>query len=251
MSKQRTIRSVYFNPRETGSYSSLYEFLKNNKIKNLKDVENELSKLKTYVLFKPARKHFKTRRYFCYKFGDLWGADLLDLSKFSRQNKGMKFLLIVMECLSRKVYAVGIKSKHAHVVLEAFQGIVRDAGYTPKLLHTDEGKEFYGSFKKYLDSIGTKLYHTFTDKGSMLVERFNRWIRLQIYKIMSHNRNKVWFTHLDNIIFKYNHKVHSKTLERPVDVSSKNEEVVFNRLYKGYAEAKKIRSHRNLKWETS
>ncbi|ODM93708.1 hypothetical protein Ocin01_12974 [Orchesella cincta] len=37
--------------------------------------------------------------------------------------------------------------------MEAFQSIVDKAGYAPKLLHTDEGKEFAGSFKKYLDTV--------------------------------------------------------------------------------------------------
>jgi len=81
---------VYFNLNEVGSYSSLSGFLKNNKIKNLQNVDKELRKLETYVLFQPVRKRFPTIKYLVYKYGHIWNIDLLDVSKFYRKKLGLK-----------------------------------------------------------------------------------------------------------------------------------------------------------------
>jgi len=235
---ENNIKDVYFNPSEVGAYASLYSFLKNNKIKSRSDIEKDLLKLKTYTLFKPVRKSFPTRRYLVQGYKDIWNIDLLDMQRFHRKNKGLKYVLVCVEALSKQAYARGIKNKKARTVLEAFKEIVDEAGYLPRLVHGDRGNEFQGPFKKYLEENGAKLYHTFTDKGAILAERFNFILRRRLYAIMSHNNNSIWHTYLSDVLNSYNSTPNSRYNLPPNQVNEENQNLVWKRLYKGYVKQK-------------
>ena len=53
------------------------------------DWSNELAN----ELHKPVRRQFDKRTVFAKQFDDIWTADLVDISPFSRSNKGYKYLL--------------------------------------------------------------------------------------------------------------------------------------------------------------
>jgi len=239
MEELEKLKKTYFDPAEIGSYASLHSFLKNNKITSIKNIEQEMSKLKTYTVFKPARKNYPRRRYLVQGYGELWNIDLLDMQKLSRWNLGQKYILCVVEGLSKKAYARGVKNKKATTVTEAFKDIVSEAGYAPKLIHADRGNEWGGSFRKYLDTLGSKLYHSFTDKGAILAERMNRIIRSRLSALMFHNKNKVWTKHLQSIIASYNNTPSSRYKLAPNDVNAGNQDLVWKRLYKDYVREKK------------
>ena len=46
-----------------------------------------------YTLHKPARKHFRRNRVFVNGLDEQWQADLADVQKLSRWNRGYKYLL--------------------------------------------------------------------------------------------------------------------------------------------------------------
>ena len=48
-------------------------------------------------LHKPVRKRFDKRSVFAKQVDDIWAADLVDMSPFSRSNKGYKYLLTVID----------------------------------------------------------------------------------------------------------------------------------------------------------
>ena len=52
-------------------------------------------------LHKPVRGRFDKRTVFAKQVDDIWTADLVDMSSFSRSNKGCKYLLTVIDVLSR------------------------------------------------------------------------------------------------------------------------------------------------------
>ncbi|ODM92330.1 putative uncharacterized transposon-derived protein F54H12.3 [Orchesella cincta] len=181
-------------------------------------LEEELLKLRTYTLFKPIRKNFPRRRYLVRNFRDIWNIDLLQMDKFSRQNK---------EALSNYAMARPIKRKTAANVLEAFKDIVKIEGYAPKLIHADRGLEFSGVFNNHLKSIGTHLYHTFTDKKAVIVESFNRVLRKKLFAIMEHNRNHVWFPFLQPTIKAHNETENSRHKMRPSDKTKQESQIQY------------------------
>ena len=52
-------------------------------------------------LHRPVRKKFPKRFVFVRKVDDIWGADLIDMQSFSKQNKGFKYILMVMDVFSK------------------------------------------------------------------------------------------------------------------------------------------------------
>ena len=62
-------------------------------------------------LHKPVRKRFEKRHVFAKQIDDIWAADLLDMSSFSRSNNGYKFLLAVIVVYSKYGSIVPLKTK--------------------------------------------------------------------------------------------------------------------------------------------
>ena len=51
-------------------------------------------------LHKPVRRRFDKRTVFTKQVDDIWTADLVDMSSFSRSNKGYKYLFTVIDVFS-------------------------------------------------------------------------------------------------------------------------------------------------------
>ena len=70
------------------------------------------------------------------------------LSKF---NKGIKYLLCVVESFSKYAFVVPLKDKRGTSIVNAFQSILNKSGRKANKIWVDQGSEFYNSvFKKWL-----------------------------------------------------------------------------------------------------
>lgn len=49
-------------------------------------------------LHKPARRNYPRRRVIIKGLDDLWQADLADFTTYGRENKGFKYILMVIDC---------------------------------------------------------------------------------------------------------------------------------------------------------
>ena len=54
-------------------------------------------------LHNPVRGRFEKRTVFAKQIDDIWTADLVEMSQFSRLNKGYKYLLTVIHMLASMV----------------------------------------------------------------------------------------------------------------------------------------------------
>lgn len=156
------------NTRMSGAFGGLDTFVKNRKKwKDKRQVENELIKLESFAVHRPARKHFKRKRVVARFINELWSADLASLAKFARHNNGVNFLLVVMDTLSKKMYVRALKKKTSVEMIKAFQSILKETksnGFDPPiLLWTDQGTEFKSrEFQNFLKSYNIHSYHTFS-----------------------------------------------------------------------------------------
>ena len=60
---------------------------------------------------KPVIRRFEKRHVFAKQIDDIWTADLVDMSSFSRSNKGYKFLLKVIDVYSKYRWIAPLKNK--------------------------------------------------------------------------------------------------------------------------------------------
>jgi len=74
-------------------------------------------------LHKPVRKHFEKRSILIKGIHDLWAADLIDMKKFSKENKGYMYILNVIDTFSKFAWAIPVTSKDGVTVSKAFEKI--------------------------------------------------------------------------------------------------------------------------------
>lgn len=185
-------------------------------------------------LHKPVRHKFQKRRVWSKGIDDIWAADLIDMTAFSRDNKGVKFLLTVIDVFSKYGWIIPLKNKTGEKVAKALQSIFKER--RPEKLWVDKGKEFYNKSVKDLITI----YSTENEEKSSVVERWNRTMKEKMWKYFSANNTRKYINVLDALVKKYNNTVHSSTKMKPVDASKRaNENIVRMNLYPDLPKVKK------------
>ena len=103
--------------------------------KNLK-FTNELAE----EIHKPLSKTFERRRDNINGIVEIWAADLIDMQAFSKQNKGIKYLLTIIDVFSKVVRIVPVKQNTgqeiANAIIENFEE------RKPTEMWVDKGREF-------------------------------------------------------------------------------------------------------------
>ena len=148
-------------------------------------------------LHKPVRIHFEKRSILTNGIDDLWAADLIDMKRYSKQNKGYAYLLNVIDTFSTFVWAISVESKVGVTVSKAFEKIIKSAKMQsykpPNLLHTDKGTEFANKhFKSLLYSFGITMYHTQNLDKSAICDRLNRTLNNKLKIPFEVTNNKKW-----------------------------------------------------------
>ena len=183
-------------------------------------------------LHKPITRNFQKRTVVSNGIDEIWAADLVEMQKFSKWNKGVKYLLMVIDVFSKYGWIRGLKDKKTETVSKAF-GDVFKSKRKPKMLWTDKGSEFISKhFKDFLKREGIKLYHTENEEKSSVVERWNKTMKTNMWKMFTVNNNTVYFDKIDKLVNDYNNTRHSSIKMTPVEASKKkNESKVWANLY--------------------
>ena len=143
-------------------------------------------------LHKPVRKNFQKRRVMVSKIDEIWAADLVEMQKLSRDNKGYKYLLTVIDIFSKFGWIQPLKNKTGLEVEGAFKNIFVE-GRVPEKLWVDKGKEFYNQHvKKLLEKHDIGMYSTENEEKSPVVERWNRTMKSKMYKFFTANVTRTY-----------------------------------------------------------
>ena len=76
-------------------------------------------------LHKPIIRKFEKRKVHAAFKDNIWGADLADMQLLSRFNKGIRFLLCVIDISSKYAWVVPLKNKKGISIVKAFQSILK------------------------------------------------------------------------------------------------------------------------------
>lgn len=220
-------------PNSFSGFSNFYKSLKAvNKDVKKKQVKDVLQKQEAFTLHQPVRKKYVRNKIIVPGIDDTWQADLVDMQAHSKENRGFKYILTVIDVFSKYAFAVPLKNKQGDTVTEAFKSIIRNR--KPAKLHVDNGKEFYNQpFKALLAQNDIKMYSTFSEVKACVVERFNRTLKEKMWRMFTHRDNHIYYKDLQKLVDSYNNSVHSSISIRPKDVTSDNEDKIWFNLY-GY-----------------
>ena len=184
-------------------------------------------------LHKPITNNFRKRRVISYGIDKIWAADLVEIQKFSKWNKGVKYLLTVIDVFSKYGWIKPLKDKKTESVSLAFDEIFKKNERKPEMLWTDKGSEFISKhFNEFLKKNKIKLYHTQNEEKSNIVERWNKTMKNRMWRMFSANNSTIYWDKLDKLVDDYNNTKHSSIEMTPTEASKKeNEENVFANLY--------------------
>ena len=177
-------------------------------------------------LHKPVYRSFPKRCVYTDGVDKIWAADLVEMTAFSKFNKGNKYLLMVIDVFSKYGWIIPLKSKTGIEVANALKQIFKHR--KPDKMWVDKGKEFYN---KHVQAL-VELYSTENEEKSCVVERWNRTMKEKMWKYFSANSTHKYIDVLDDMLYDYNNKVHSSIKMTPTEASlNKNEHVVYRNLY--------------------
>lgn len=185
-------------------------------------------------LHAPIIKKFVRRRIITKGIDDLWAADTLFMKKYSKENEEYKYLLNIIDTFSKYVWSIPLKDKTGETTATAFENVIKESKRKPNLLHVDMGSEFVNkTFKSMLQKYDIKMYHTFNEEKSSIVERFNRTLNQKLKIHFQVRDNFKWYDILQKLINEYNTQdVHRTIGMRPAEVNKDNEEEILIRLNK-------------------
>ena len=83
-----------------------------------------VAKTRSVSLQRGVRSRFKRNKVITLGIDDQWEMDLMDMSKFSKENSGYSFILVVIDIFSKFSWMKPLKDKKDQSVTAAFHDIV-------------------------------------------------------------------------------------------------------------------------------
>ena len=167
--------ACYHDPKAPGSLGGVQRFARAHKIP-LKKAKELLQQDLGYTLHKP------TIPVVVGGLDDQSVADLVEVQPLAKWNGGIRYLLTVVDSLSKYAWVQPLKNKTCSALVQAFDTILKQ-GRHPNRLQTDRGKEFYNKpFQSWLKEKGIHHFSTQGDAKAALVERFNRTFKERLYR---------------------------------------------------------------------
>ena len=221
----------YRDPDQPGSLGGVARFAKAQGItvqRARRILEHDLG----YTLHKPTRRHFPTLRVKVYGPDEQWAADLVDVQNIKRQNKGVHYLLTIIDVFSKYAWVRPIKKKTGVEVTSALKHVLEQSGRKPHTLQTDDGKEFYNKHvSNLLKEHGIRHFSTAGDTKASVVERFNRTFKQRLYRYMTTYNTPSYLSTLPTLIDGYNASFPRSIGMAPKEVNNDNAREVWERLY--------------------
>ena len=161
--KEKFLEDYYYNISNPAAYTTpakLYAALKPNKdFKFSKHfITNWLHKQDAYTLQRQVRRPTKIPNIRVSGLNAQWSMDLMDVQNLSKENDGIKFLLILIDTLSKYLRVVALRQKTAKDVLDAMK-LVFDSGVKSTSIRSDRGGEFKNRLlQKFLKEEGVRLF---------------------------------------------------------------------------------------------
>ena len=200
----------------------------------------------------------KFAKYIVQDVDEIWQSDLMDCKSFYRENikenedelydekhdrdwvnfnnrynNGYRYVVIVIDALTKYLWAFTVQRKTAENVRAGFVNIVHNNNGGPKELITDDGKEYYGKMNSFYKSYGIK--HTVRKPtvikkySASMAERVIRTLRRMIMMYLKEGHYS-WYDIMEQVVNIYNSNIHSTigmspTEARTADVTKLREKM--------------------------
>ena len=188
----------------------------------MKELSNELNK--------PVINKFERKKIIVNHIDEIHSCDLVDMQKYSRVNKGYKFIFTNIDIFSKYAWSFPLKTKTIKEIKSCFQKIFNER--KPKYIWSDQESAFFSKeMLQFFTDNNVKIYHTHSHLKAVIIERFNRSLRELMMKEFVKNNNTVWYNILPDLIITYNNRYHQTIRMKPKNVNKLNEKHIKNTVY--------------------
>ena len=200
---------AYEDPQEPRALGGVRPFAQAHKLKT-PAAQRILQSVLSYTLQKPRRTRFPTIPTLVFDRDEQWQMDLVDMQKLSRWNQGNKYLLTVIDVLSKHAWAVPIKSKSSQEMIRGLTRHYQQASpQKPLRVQTDQGRGFYNrGVQAWFKKQGTHHFSTYGDSKASVVERWHRTLKQRMYRYFTTHNTLRYVDVLQPLIQTYNHAYH-------------------------------------------
>ena len=177
----KNVMEIWCDGYQRGLGSMVYKFFDKGTAGNGIKNENISDQLLAEELQKPIIWTFKKRKVHSSFIDNIWVADLADMQLISKFNKGILFLLCVVEIFSKYAWVIPFKDKKGITIINAFQINSDGSNRKPDQICIDKDSEFYNrSMKSWLEKSDIEMYSTYNEGKSVAAERFIRTLNKNI-----------------------------------------------------------------------
>jgi len=122
--------SHYHDTRAPGSLGGVQRFARAHRLP-LKQVQRVLERDLAYALHKPRRRRFPTVPVIVGGLDDQWVAGLVEVQPLAKYNRGIRYLLTVLDVLSKYAWVQPLKAKTGVALVHAFDKILKQGRRQP------------------------------------------------------------------------------------------------------------------------
>ena len=188
----------------------------------MEDLSNELNK--------PTINKFPRQKVIVNHIDEIHSTDLVDMTQYSKINKGYKYIFTNIDVFSKIAYAFPLKSKKIQDIKSCFEKIFKNN--KPKYIWSNKESAFLSKeMQQFFKDNNVKIYHTNSHLKAVVIERFNRSLRELMMKEFTKNNNTVWYNILPKLIKIYNNRYHSTIKMKPIQVNKNNEKYIKENIY--------------------
>ena len=181
-------------------------------------------------LNKPTINKFERQKVIINHINEIHSTDLVDMTQYSKMNKGYKYIFTNIDVFSKIAYAFPLKSKKIQDIRPCFQKIFEKN--KPKYIWSDKESAFLSKeMQQFFKDNNVKIYHTNSHLKGVVIERFNRSLRELMMKEFVKNNNTVWYNILPKLIKIYNNRYHNTIKMKPNQVNKSNEKYIKENIY--------------------
>ena len=235
------LKRLYYNPASPAAFGGVARLVEQAQLLGIPEavVRRWLESQLTYTLHKPVQRNFNKRVVLVNGLDEQWQADLVDMQFAEKVNDGVKYLLTVIDVLSKYAWVRPLTSKTGDALVEAFRSIFEE-GRVPQRIQTDNGTEFLNKkLQSYFRKMHVHHFVTYNETKAQIAERFNRTLKDKMFRYFQYaGQQHRYVDVLQDLVHAYNHSKHRSIKRRPVDVTATNAQRVWHTLYD-----KKLRSH--------
>ena len=166
-----TARSETLATRDRGDKSASGSGIKN------KNISNEES---TEELHKSIIRKFQKGKVYLFVIYNIWGIDLADIQLISKFNKGILFLLCVIDIFSKYTLVIPFKDRKGITITNAFQKTLDESNRKPNKIWVNKGSKFYNrSINSWLEKNAVKCIHHIMKDNLLLLKDLLKSLRIK------------------------------------------------------------------------